>query len=1267
MKVIKKKELSLFPRPMFLQGRQHLALGVLLYFDLTAPDALLDEQDLWKTIPKELGDTPILDQGVPKMNAEYLVVGDCCAPRNETRQSSEIFVRVGDLRKRLYIYGDRHWQDSGAISDPEAFTRMPVTWENAFGGMDWERNPLGKGIEQGMVGEKVRVPLPNVEDPEHLVGLVEDRPEPASLGPMDVTWPQRNMKSGTYDDRWKAERWPGLPDDFDFNFFNAAPTNQRKNGFFNGDESIEIRNMHPDYQFLKSSLPGLRVRCFTTQLENFKRFEDRTSFTEVFQEVRLHPETIWLFPNILRGVLIYRGAIPIADEDMADVVRVYLATESMAEAPLDKEHYFEEQKKALDRGVPVDLAPFEAAKGKLSKLALTMKNVPKEAAHIRKRANGQLPTMPRTAGEIASKGKGVLAARMKTLDKLEALATRMNGKWGHVVRVDTATIGKMRQKIAKVEGDIDKAVGKLDAASKKAAAKKASIITKNKKFLEDNLTPEQIKQAGVDPNQLFPDKKVNPWHDRGFPFVVQCRRNLEQDQEMQGKLARMGLSPKTIRRSWLGVNTAVSNETGELWGLKSPQQFKVPEGIVVPRFDGKVLNRIVLRLADAPEDTYLLGQNEQLVPGSDKTPLFLEAAQPQGIGGAPEDAAEKDEKTWAPVVVAGDDLQALFVEQEAGDACGVLAMKTPAEKPGPDAAQALEKAMAVLVIMPEGHNASRAAWEPWGKAMKGALPLPLPKGRTVFEAKAANVDVRALIMDALPPQFAKHHELFPDLSPEKGEMAKVKVPGLGLDIGAFVASLMQDVKGAHQPKIDKVKANRGKMIESLKQQFGSKGLDPEHSLAEAAKQPRKSYAEMGDEMSQQMLAQGRKVEATGNLSAEAKAKLESQAAKVREISQKSQARYERHTARLKEMNQKAEKMAAQARSKKLPGLAGERMAASGLDPDALNPLTREQVIERYKAGQSFEKRNLTGVDLSGLELPGIDLRKAILDKTLFKESNLSGARFEGSVVKEVDFSKADLTGANMKGALFPKSKFVEASLREANLERVMLRGVDMTKADCSGARLYLIHAEKGKFDEANFADTDCRLGMLASCSMNKVFFRGAKLNKFVFRECAIDQGDFGGATLARAVFQGSHGENVRFVGANMDNARIISKSNFPRADLRRTTLHGACFRESFLQEAEFDGAVLDTALIEGCSLVKAKMERISAKNARITKCDLEAAKLAGVNLAMGSLRMTRLVQTDFTGANLFAVDFYKATVGKTRFRLANLKRTLLFENTDLFK
>ena len=55
-------------------------------------------------------------------------------------------VQLGPIDKKLYVIGNRYWH-RGSASDPEPFTRMAVSWENAFGGEGYDKNPLGRGYK----------------------------------------------------------------------------------------------------------------------------------------------------------------------------------------------------------------------------------------------------------------------------------------------------------------------------------------------------------------------------------------------------------------------------------------------------------------------------------------------------------------------------------------------------------------------------------------------------------------------------------------------------------------------------------------------------------------------------------------------------------------------------------------------------------------------------------------------------------------------------------------------------------------------------------------------------------------------------------------------------------------------------------------------------------------------------------------------------------------------------------------------------------------
>jgi uncharacterized protein YjbI with pentapeptide repeats len=238
-------------------------------------------------------------------------------------------VRIGGLEKRLEITSDRVWEDDQA-SPPTPFTEMPLTWEAAFGGEGFENNPLGKGAAEIEGPDGSLRPLPNIERPNDRVQSPQDLPEPASFGPVDFSWPQRRSKAGTYDKAWLDEQFPGHALDMDWTIFNAAPDDQQLAGpSFLGDEEFTLSGMHPSKATLTGSLPRLIARCLV---------DCEADGQAVFQDVRLGLTTVWFFPAAERYLLVFHGALPVGEDDAADVRYLMVAGEDLG-SPRAMEHY----------------------------------------------------------------------------------------------------------------------------------------------------------------------------------------------------------------------------------------------------------------------------------------------------------------------------------------------------------------------------------------------------------------------------------------------------------------------------------------------------------------------------------------------------------------------------------------------------------------------------------------------------------------------------------------------------------------------------------------------------------------------------------------------------------------------------------------------------------------------------------------------------------------------------------------------------------------
>lgn len=192
-----------------------------------------------------------------KCGTDVAMIGHAYALRGLAREM-EVGLEAGPLQKVLRITGDRCWEKNwmGGISasKPKPFEQMPLVYERAFGGVDtthkdeakWfveARNPVGRGVVANSRREDLAtVPLPNIEDPQNLIRHWKDRPEPAGFGFVAPAWQTRCQHAGTYDEAWRAKRFPLLPKDFNPRFYNGAPPGLTSTEFFRGGEPIRIVN-----------------------------------------------------------------------------------------------------------------------------------------------------------------------------------------------------------------------------------------------------------------------------------------------------------------------------------------------------------------------------------------------------------------------------------------------------------------------------------------------------------------------------------------------------------------------------------------------------------------------------------------------------------------------------------------------------------------------------------------------------------------------------------------------------------------------------------------------------------------------------------------------------------------------------------------------------------------------------------------------------------------------------------------------------------------
>ena len=226
---------------------------------------LLDEQaplvmtDVFTGMPGLSATLYEIDFALRKMYCDVVLNGSCYAPRGRPATKVQVGLRVGRLTKSFNVVGNRVWRSNSVLSrasSPEPFTVQPISYGNAYGGIDkpsddpathtwYPLNHAGLGYHPRTSGAALSgKPLPNTEE----VGRPVSRPDgsylPMAFGCVGRGWQQRIKWAGTYDQKWRDETFPFLPSDFDERYFQSAPEDQQTD-FLRGGEEVVLVHLTP--------------------------------------------------------------------------------------------------------------------------------------------------------------------------------------------------------------------------------------------------------------------------------------------------------------------------------------------------------------------------------------------------------------------------------------------------------------------------------------------------------------------------------------------------------------------------------------------------------------------------------------------------------------------------------------------------------------------------------------------------------------------------------------------------------------------------------------------------------------------------------------------------------------------------------------------------------------------------------------------------------------------------------------------------------------
>jgi hypothetical protein len=212
---------------------------------------------------------------IAKKASDIHVVGNARSPQGTPTAEWEAAISIGKLKKSIRVMGPRWWEYSRAdgwrLTFPDPCTEVPLRYELAYGGTItssgregqkdsvYASNPVGVGYFARQTPDTARrYPVPQFESFDSPIREIAEEHSPEGFGPICRWWQPRIDKAGTYDDAWRQNRFPNFPDDFDFDFYNAAHPNLVYEGFLNGNEAISLIGFFFEGR-VDTCLPGFSI------------------------------------------------------------------------------------------------------------------------------------------------------------------------------------------------------------------------------------------------------------------------------------------------------------------------------------------------------------------------------------------------------------------------------------------------------------------------------------------------------------------------------------------------------------------------------------------------------------------------------------------------------------------------------------------------------------------------------------------------------------------------------------------------------------------------------------------------------------------------------------------------------------------------------------------------------------------------------------------------------------------------------------------------
>jgi len=263
-------------------GRPMGVIAVRASYDLFPDGTLQLKEDQGIVLSDEYeGDqlkTPLLRASdiIPfKPNTDITIIGYTYPPRGERSSFWRFGIGIEKISVAFCCHGLRRWlpyrgKNDGKcwrMSETQPVDRVPLDYR--FCSSDYVAgSPYNAEILDNPLGSPVLDPKISPRDTEVAVAMITHdgdlvinpftQVRIAGTAPIAPYWKLRRRFAGSYDKAWEQEKYPLLPEDFDYLFYQTACPGMIWRGFMRGDETITLRQMTCGYDVVRFQLPQIQ-------------------------------------------------------------------------------------------------------------------------------------------------------------------------------------------------------------------------------------------------------------------------------------------------------------------------------------------------------------------------------------------------------------------------------------------------------------------------------------------------------------------------------------------------------------------------------------------------------------------------------------------------------------------------------------------------------------------------------------------------------------------------------------------------------------------------------------------------------------------------------------------------------------------------------------------------------------------------------------------------------------------------------------------------